>query len=123
MAIKTQTKTGSTERVIRTVFQTLLAAVPAIPVLTAALGLNARLSAEVVGITGLLVIIFSSIHNGLETAGLLPAMFKNVPLPTVTPQLQKAAVALAPTIVADTQRAQVVASDVAPIVSEIKTNA
>jgi hypothetical protein len=122
MALKTATKTGSAERVIRTVFQTLVAAVPTIPVLTATLHLSTRVSAEVVGFTGVFVIIISALHNGLETAGLLPAMLKTVPLPAVTPQLQAAAQVVAPSIVTDTQRAQSVAAEVAPVVSAV-TNA
>lgn len=115
--LKSQTQTGSTERVLRTMFQVLVAAVPAVPVLTTTLGLSTHLSAEVVGITGVLVIVITAIHNGLETAGLLPAMLKTVPMPPVTPALEAAAQAYAPAIVADAQKVQAAGSVIAPVVA------
>ena len=117
MALKTQTKTGSTERVLRTTFQTLAAAIPAVPLLTSILGLNTHLATEVVGITGLLVILVTTLHNGLETAGLLPAMLKTLPMPIETPQLQAAAQAVAPTVVADAAKVIAAAPIIAPVVA------
>lgn len=115
--LKAQTQTGSTERVLRTMFQVLVAAVPAVPVLTTTLGLSTHLSAEVVGITGILVIVITAIHNGLETAGLLPAMLKTVPMPVLSPTLEAAAQALAPVVVADAQKAQAAGSVIAPVIA------
>ena len=105
MTLKTSTKTGSTERVIRTTFQALVAAVPAIPILAHTLNLSSTTSAEVVGVTGVLVIIISALHNGLEALGWLPAMLRNLPIPTVTNQLVAAAEKTAPSVVTAVQDA------------------
>ena len=123
MALKAATKTGSTERVIRTLFQVLVSAIPAVPVLVQTLGLSAQQSIEVVGISGLAVIVIAAIHNGLEAAGLLPAMLKDLPWQAITATVQQTAdaQAIAPAVVADAAKAVTVASEVAPVVSAVES--
>ncbi len=117
MALKTTTKTGSTERVIRTFFQALVAAVPAIPILDHTLHLSSTTSAEVVGIAGLVVVVISAVQNGLETLGWLPAMLRGVPNLTVTPAEVAAAEKVAPSVVTAVQEATAAVPTVAGVVS------
>lgn len=117
MAIKTTTKTGSTERVIRTFFQTLVAAVPAIPILDHTLHLSSTTSAEVVGVAGLVVVIVSALQNGLETLGWLPAMLRGVPNVTVTPAELAAAEKVAPSVVSAVQDASAAVPTVAGVIA------
>jgi hypothetical protein len=114
---RTAKKTGSLERVLRTIFQVLVAAVPTIPILVNTLGLSAQTAAEVTGIGGLVVVIVFGLHNTLESAGILPSMLKDLPLPTLTPQLASTAQAIAPSIVADVAKAQAAAPVVAPVIA------
>ena len=119
MTLRTTTPNAASGRIIRTVFQVLVASVAAVPALVKVIGLSASTSAEVTGVIGLLVILITSLHNGLETAGILPAMFKSVELPILTPTLATAAEKLSPTLVADANKITDAGSVVAPIVASI----
>lgn len=121
MAIKTQTKTGSTERVIRTIFQVLLACIPAAPAIVYELHLSLAQTAQALGYIGLFVVIISTVHNGLEAAGLLPAMLRSQQWPSdpTTTQIAQAT-AVAPKLVADAAIAQSVAGSLAPVVSAVE---
>ena len=117
MALRTTTPNAASGRIIRTVFQVLVASVAAVPALVQTLGLSATTSAEVTGVIGLLVVLVTSLHNGLETAGVLPVMFKSIDLPTLTPALATAAENLSPTIVADANKLAAVGAIVAPVIA------
>lgn len=116
MTIKTTTPNAASGRIIRTVFQVLAAGSAAVPMLVKILGISAATSAEVTGIVGLLIIVITSLHNGLETAGILPAMFKSVELPVLTPTLSAAANTLSPTIVKDANAFANAGAVVAPVI-------
>ena len=116
MALRSTTSSAASGRIIRTVFQTLVAAVAAVPTLVQVLGLSATTSAEVTGVVGLAVIVVTSLHNGLESAGILPAMFKNVDLPVLTPSEASAASKLSPVIVADAAKFDAAGAIVAPVI-------
>ena len=116
MALRTTTSSAASGRIIRTVFQTLVAAVAAVPTLVQVLGLSATTSAEVTGVVGLAVIVVTSLHNGLVSAGILPAMFKNVDLPVLTSSEASGASKLSGVIVADAAKFDAVGAIVAPVI-------
>lgn len=124
MAVKTQTATGSTERVLRTFFQVLVASIAVAPAIVWQLGLSAAETAKVLGWIGVSVVVIAAIHNGLETAGVLPAMLRSQQWPTDPTATQvAAATAVAPKLVADAQIAQNVAGSLAPVVSAVENSA
>ena len=116
MALRSTTSSAASGRIIRTVFQTLVAAVAAVPTLVHVLGLSATTSAEVTGVVGLAVIVVTSLHNGLESAGILPAMFKSVDLPVLTSSEASAASKLSGVIVADAAKFDAVGAIVEPVI-------
>lgn len=124
MAVKTSTKTGSAERIIRTFFQVLVACVAVAPAIVSELGLTAAETAKVLGFIGVAVVLIAALHNGLETAGVLPAMLRSQQWPSdpTTAQIA-AATSVAPTVVADAAIAQNVASSLAPVVSAVENSA
>ncbi|MHB8188920.1 MAG: hypothetical protein ACYDHP_00540 [Ferrimicrobium sp.] len=120
MALKTQTKTGSAERVIRTAVQVLVALVATAPLITSTLGLTPAETAKVLGIMGAAVIVVAALHNGLEAAGILPAMLRGMPVPTPTPAQISAASVVAPVLVEDSTKAQAIATEVAPVIAAVR---
>ena len=116
MALRSTTSSAASGRIIRTVFQVLVAAVVAVPSLISLLGLSATQSSEVTGVVGLAVIVVTSLHNGLEAAGILPAMFKNVDLPVLTSSEASAASKLSEVIVANAAKFDAVGAIVAPVI-------
>ncbi len=117
MALKTATSTSASGRIIRTVFQVLVAVAASAPLMVGTLHLSAAQSTEVSGVVGLVVIIITSVHNGLEQAGILPAMFKGVDMPVATATEVAAAQKIAPQVVQAASEATALGQEAAPIVA------
>ena len=121
MALRATTSNAASGRIIRTVFQVLVATVIAVPSLISLLGLSATQSSEVTGVVGLVVIVVTSLHNGLEAAGILPAMFKTVDLPALTSSEASAASKLSGVIVANATKFDAAGAIVEPVIKAIQS--